>query len=145
MRYRPTWSHHIQTLPVESRVESWPRYLNRFVLLDLYDYLLTPSQYSLSPDPQEWGSNLDVDLIEADDYLHTPKRHSSMQIERGGRPMSIRGLSNVGCLIFLSLVLLGLFCGYPVVFYVQHFRPSTKGGFNIGGTNASGQVCFDDD
>ncbi|KAF9515024.1 glycoside hydrolase family 16 protein [Hydnum rufescens UP504] len=50
-----------------------------------------------------------------------------------------RGLANVGFLALLSLTLLILFTGYPLLMGLRA-KPSKLGGYNLGGINASGQV-----
>jgi len=52
----------------------------------------------------------------------------------------MRGLSNLGCLLLLGTGLVTLFAGYPLITYFTKHSLKTFGGFNIGGTNASGQV-----
>lgn len=49
---------------------------------------------------------------------------------------------NVGFLIILALGLLMLFAGYPILIVVLEIKESNKGGFNIGGTNSSGQIPY---
>ncbi|KAK0476644.1 beta-glucan synthesis-associated [Armillaria novae-zelandiae] len=96
-------------------------------------------KFSLSPDPQQWGSDLSPDLIEPDDDIHTPKERSD-EVEIGGHVISIRGVTNLGCLVMLCAGILALFIGYPVASYVTSRGLSNQGGFNLGGLNASGQV-----
>ncbi|KAG7446496.1 glycoside hydrolase family 16 protein [Guyanagaster necrorhizus] len=96
-------------------------------------------KFSLSPDPQQWGSDLSPDLVEPDDDIHTPKERSD-QVEIGGHVISIRGVTNLGCLAMLCAGILALFMGYPVASYVTSRGLSNQGGFNLGGLNASGQV-----
>lgn len=55
-------------------------------------------QFTLSPDVNTWGLD---DLEEADDELHRPEPLGSDKIYRDGHFMSLRGLSNLGCLILL--------------------------------------------
>ncbi|KAF9479722.1 glycoside hydrolase family 16 protein [Pholiota conissans] len=97
-------------------------------------------KFSLSPDPTAWGSNLSPDFKEPDDDLHNPDpRRGSKQSHRA-TVFSVRGLTNMGCLILLCVGLLALFAGYPMITYFTTKRQSTMGAFNIGGINASGQV-----
>ncbi|KAK0242016.1 beta-glucan synthesis-associated [Armillaria nabsnona] len=96
-------------------------------------------KFSLSPDPQQWGSDLSPDLVEPDDDIHTPKERSD-EVEIGGHVISIRGVTNLGCLVMLCAGILALFIGYPVASYVTSRGLSNQGGFNLGGLNASGQV-----
>jgi len=80
---------------------------------------------------------------EDDDHLHTPDPVKSQgQGDKTGTVFTRRGAMNVGFLFILTVSLLMLFGGYPVLSYVFQAEEDTKGGFNIGGTNASGQVPF---
>lgn len=54
--------------------------------------------------------------------------------------MSARGLLNVAALTILVLGLLTLFAGYPIISHYTKEEVGNKGGFNIGGSNGSGQV-----
>lgn len=94
-------------------------------------------KYSLPASPQQWGTPLSVDIPEADDDLHNPEKRSRSD---EWRALSLRGASNLGCLVILMLGLLMLFAGYPVFSYFTRREPSTQGGFNLGGINATGQV-----
>ncbi|PWN44596.1 concanavalin A-like lectin/glucanase [Ceraceosorus guamensis] len=54
-------------------------------------------------------------------------------------PCSARGILNVLALVVIVTGLLALFAGYPIIaHYTKH--PDNTSGFNIGGTNGSGQV-----
>ncbi|KAI0651922.1 glycoside hydrolase family 16 protein [Trametes meyenii] len=81
-----------------------------------------------------------TDGPEADDVLHNPDPVRDRKSDGGGTVFSGRGLVNVGCLLILAMGIIALFAGYPIVTYFTHLRPSTLGGFGIGGINASGQV-----
>ncbi|KAG6874469.1 hypothetical protein C0995_010379 [Termitomyces sp. Mi166 len=97
--------------------------------------------YSLSPDPRQWGSDLSVNLVEPDDDLHNPARgFSSTSLERGGSFCSTRGVANFGCLFILGIGLITLFAGYPMISHFTRTHPTTQGGFNLGGINATGQI-----
>src|SRR5271154_5015212 len=64
-------------------------------------------QFSLSPDPSQWGSDLSPDLVESDDYIHNPVYPSRPgSIDRDGNPLSIRGFINVGALLSVTLGIL---------------------------------------
>jgi hypothetical protein len=92
------------------------------------------SAYTLPTTPAGWADIKNAP--EPDDALHDPR------IDSGKSPaMSVRGMLNIGTLVVLGCGLLGLFAGYPVVSYALGPHISTKGGFNLGGTNASGQVA----
>ncbi|KAJ7293423.1 glycoside hydrolase family 16 protein [Mycena rebaudengoi] len=93
-------------------------------------------KFSLSPDPAAWGADLSIDYPEPDDALHNPDPKRGHK----GDIFTVRGLTNLGCLIILGAGLLTLFGGYPLI---SHFttRPlSFLGGFNVGGINATGQA-----
>lgn len=92
----------------------------------------------LSRDIKMWG---DYDAeSEPDDYLHEPdaeqERKNSVK-----DMLSPRGILNIGTLAILGLGLLALFGGYPVISWLSRSKASTKGGFNLGGINATGQVA----
>ena len=76
----------------------------------------------------------------------------------GGHIFTVRGLANLGCLVFLALGILTLLyaplpniarattinlpnsAGYPIISHFTTPPMSNMAGFNIGGINASGQV-----
>jgi hypothetical protein len=118
---------------------------------------LTPVQYTLDVDPQQWGTAIGWDAAEDDDALHAPER-DARALDRNGGLTSVRGAANLGCIVLIVLVLLALLCvrartaadsradapvrslAYPVTtFYTTH-PLGTLGAFGLGGTNASGQV-----
>ncbi|KAL6305819.1 beta-glucan synthesis-associated [Sparassis latifolia] len=103
--------------------------------------LLLGNEYPLSADPEEWGTNLSLNLKETDDDIHEPKYGDNRRlIERDGHMFSWRGLINLGTLVFLCAGLVAFFFGYPIISYFTSVRYSTQGGYNLGGINASGQV-----
>lgn len=97
-------------------------------------------KFSLSPDPSSWGATLAMNLEEPDDELHNPDPRRDRKNDRGGSVFTYRGLTNLGCLIFLAVGMITLFAGYPMISYFTKQSPSNEGGFNIGGINASGQI-----
>ncbi|EIN12881.1 glycoside hydrolase family 16 protein [Punctularia strigosozonata HHB-11173 SS5] len=97
-------------------------------------------KFSLSADPARWGAALYLSSPEPDDYLHNPDPNRDKMNDQGGSVFTARGLSNLGCLLLLILSIVTLFAGYPVISYFTSSTQSTNGGFNLGGTNASGQV-----
>ncbi|KAF9261107.1 glycoside hydrolase family 16 protein [Marasmius fiardii PR-910] len=97
-------------------------------------------KFSLSPDPHSWGSDLSGRHPEPDDYLHNPDPTRDRKNDKGGHIFTGRGFSNVGCLFILTMGILALFAGYPIVMFFTRHNMSFKGGFNLGGINASGQV-----
>jgi hypothetical protein len=68
----------------------------------------TPPQFSLSPDPASWGSDLSPNHPEPDDYLHNPDPKRDRKSDEGGSIFTCRGLMNLGCLALLIVLLLGL-------------------------------------
>ncbi|KAG2159691.1 glycoside hydrolase family 16 protein [Suillus bovinus] len=97
-------------------------------------------KFSLSPDPSSWGATLAMNLEEPDDELHNPDPRRDRNNDRGGSVFTYRGLTNLGCLIFLAVGMVALFAGYPMISYFTKHSLSNEGGFNIGGINASGQI-----
>ncbi|PAV20766.1 glycoside hydrolase family 16 [Pyrrhoderma noxium] len=95
-------------------------------------------KYSFAADPTQWGANLSPDLVEDDDHLHNPDPRSKLKGEKVA--LTRRGVENVGCLAILIIGLLGLFAGYPIISHFTKNSLSTLSGYNIGGTNASGQI-----
>ncbi|CAO1629954.1 unnamed protein product [Parajaminaea phylloscopi] len=75
--------------------------------------------------------------VEPDDFLHNPedKKDKATFIWCSGR-----GLANVAALIIVVLGLLALFAGYPIIAHYTARKETNKGGFNLGGSNGTGQV-----
>jgi beta-glucan synthesis-associated protein KRE6 len=71
-------------------------------------------QFSLSPDPASWGSDLSPEHHEPDDYLHNPDPKRDRKNDRGGSIFTCRGLSNLGCLTLLVALLLSLLSVFPL-------------------------------
>ena len=71
--------------------------------------------------------------------LHT--QHDPKGADGHSSAISLRGTLNVLTLLILVLGLLMLFAGYPVIYHFLSQRESNKGGFNLGGTNGTGQVA----
>ncbi|KIM41990.1 glycoside hydrolase family 16 protein [Hebeloma cylindrosporum] len=102
-------------------------------------------QFSLPPSPQSWGLPLDINTKEQDDYLHNPDPLRDRKVDKGGNIFTSRGIANLGCLFILCagcLMLLWrrVFLGYPILSHLLTKPQTTQGGFNLGGTNATGQV-----
>lgn len=71
--------------------------------------LILPLQFSLSPDPALWGSNLSPNLVEADDGLHNPEFVGGKLVDRPSSGIiTRRGIANLGCLTILTLGLVAL-------------------------------------
>jgi len=85
-------------------------------------------KFHLAPDPAGWG--LDISHAEADDALHDPRNDKNSRDVLTGR-----GLQNVGCLVLLCLIIVGVFLGYPVT---SHFMNPTK--VSLLNVNATGQI-----
>ncbi|KAJ7103722.1 beta-glucan synthesis-associated protein-domain-containing protein [Mycena epipterygia] len=97
-------------------------------------------KFSLSPDPALWGSNLSPNLVEADDILHNPEFKGGKLVDRPSSGIiTRRGIANLGCLGILTLGLVALFAGYPVITFVQKTLLGT-GTFGVS-VNATGQVA----
>ncbi|TFK37537.1 glycoside hydrolase family 16 protein [Crucibulum laeve] len=97
-------------------------------------------KYSLSPSPASWGMPLHMNIREEDDDLHNPDPRRDRQNDRGGHIFTPRGLANLGCVALLVGGMLMLFAGYPILTHFTEKKQTNQGGFNLGGTNATGQV-----
>ncbi|KAJ6519664.1 beta-glucan synthesis-associated protein [Mycena sanguinolenta] len=97
-------------------------------------------KFSLSPDPAAWGADLNPNHPEPDDSLHNPDPRRDKSTDHGGNIFTSRGLMNLGCLFILAAGILTLFAGYPLISHFTASPSSFFGGFNVGGTNATGQV-----
>ncbi|KAG5724708.1 Beta-glucan synthesis-associated protein KRE6 [Termitomyces sp. T112] len=95
-------------------------------------------KYSFSPSPAQWG--IPLDTPEDDDELHNPSSDRDTLNDRGGL-FSLRGLTNVGFIALLTIGILALFAGYPIISHFMTNVQTTQGGFNLGGINATGQVA----
>ncbi|KAI0735053.1 glycoside hydrolase family 16 protein [Earliella scabrosa] len=82
----------------------------------------------------------DLNGPEADDKLHNPDPLRDRKNDKGGHILTGRGFMNLGCIFILTMGILTLFAGYPLITYFTKEEPSFMGGFNFGGINASGQV-----
>ncbi|PPQ86654.1 LOW QUALITY PROTEIN: hypothetical protein CVT25_006838 [Psilocybe cyanescens] len=121
----------------------------------------TGHPFSLSPSPAQWGTPLLMNSSEPDDFLHNPDPRRDRKNDSVGSIFTGRGLANLGCLSFLALGCLTLLyvrltlyylatknltvtivysAGYPIVTHYTEKKQTTQGAFNLGGTNASGQV-----
>lgn len=90
-------------------------------------------------DVKMWG---DYDAeSEPDDYLHEPDAEKDRGVPTTKAILSPRGLLNIGTLAIIGVGLMALFGGYPVFSWLYRTKASTKGGFNLGGINATGQVA----
>ncbi|KAJ7059442.1 beta-glucan synthesis-associated protein-domain-containing protein [Mycena amicta] len=89
-------------------------------------------KYQFDPDPASWGLNPRTAEPEPDDALHDPRggdRHSH-------NIFTARGIQNIGCILIMTLGLVGLFVGYPLTkFLTEPRKPSNLS------VNATGQVA----
>ena len=60
-----------------------------------------PSQYSLSPDPADWGAAIGLHETEPDDSLHNPHPKRDRKDDSLGTVFTTRGLANLGCTFIL--------------------------------------------
>jgi hypothetical protein len=98
-------------------------------------------KFSLAPDPAEWGFGaLTMNIPEPDDHLHNPDPKRDRHYDSGGHIFTSRGIANLGCLFILAAGMMMLFAGYPVYSHFTRKLQTTQGAFNLGGTNATGQV-----
>ncbi|KAJ7225676.1 beta-glucan synthesis-associated protein [Mycena pura] len=97
-------------------------------------------KFSLSPDPAAWGADISPNHPEPDDVLHNPDPNRDRKNDNDGNIFTFRGLTNLGCLLVLGVGLVTLFAGYPLISHFTAHPLSFFGGFNVGGTNATGQV-----
>lgn len=93
--------------------------------------------YAIAANPFSWDTK--DGQPEPDDFLHDPKDEGRGSWLAGGFP--IRALCNMGVLFILIAGILMLFAGYPIITALSRTSDTTKGGFNLGGTNASGQIA----
>lgn len=75
---------------------------------------------------------------EDDDVLHDPK--IGRRLDDTGTIFTLRGCLNVGTLVLLASGLLMLFAGYPILTAFITRSEGLKGGFGLGGSNATGQI-----
>ncbi|KIP11417.1 glycoside hydrolase family 16 protein [Phlebiopsis gigantea 11061_1 CR5-6] len=94
----------------------------------------------MSPDPSSWGGDLSPAFREPDDELHNPDPRRDRKSDQGGTIFTGRGIANLGCLLILFGGMGMLFAGYPLISHFTRHKQTTFGGFNLGGTNATGQV-----
>ncbi|KAG8960222.1 hypothetical protein FRC03_006878 [Tulasnella sp. 419] len=97
-------------------------------------------KFSLAADPNEWDAELNPNVVEPDDYLHNPDPKRDYKNDTGGTIFTSRGFANLGCMFIMSIGLIMLFAGYPILSYFTKEEMTTLGGYNLGGINATGQV-----
>ena len=99
--------------------------------------------FIIDTNPLKWDT-IDDGRVEADDYLHDPRQSidekgASRLFTPSGFPK--RAVMNVGVLVLISASLMALFGAYPIIAHYTRAATSKKGGFNLGGTNATGQIA----
>ena len=72
--------------------------------------------------------------------MHNPDPVRDAQLDRKFTLFSARGWLNLGTIVVLIGGLVTLFAAYPIISFYTRSRPSSAGGFNLGGINGSGQV-----
>ncbi|KAI0737554.1 beta-glucan synthesis-associated protein [Daedaleopsis nitida] len=77
---------------------------------------------------------------EDDDRLHNPDLVRDKKSDGGGTFCTSRGLVNLGTIAFIFAGMVALFGGYPIITFFTTHKLSFLGGFNIGGTNETGQI-----
>lgn len=92
----------------QSRSRYQTRYAHRSLWQARSRITLAPQQFSLSPNPHEWGANLSLEYKEADDYIHNPDPKRDRNTDQGGTVFTYRGLTNLGCLSILVIGLVSL-------------------------------------
>ncbi|PIL33637.1 hypothetical protein GSI_04260 [Ganoderma sinense ZZ0214-1] len=100
------------------------------------------SDMSLPPISEKYSLPMDLSAFngaEDDDSLHNPDLTKDRE-KNSSHVFSMRGLTNLGCLILLLVCLFALFAGFPITSYLLRHKQSYSGGFNLGGINASGQL-----
>lgn len=73
-----------------------------------------------------------------DEKLHTP--FSATNRDRSSWRFSFAGFLNILALAVIISALIVMFAGYPVIQWANAHKAKTYSAYNIGGTNASGQV-----
>ncbi|ORY28762.1 beta-glucan synthesis-associated protein-domain-containing protein [Naematelia encephala] len=94
------------------------------------------NMFQLPADPTSW-SYLGP---EADDDFHDPDIRPSKQMHFARSMFTVRGATNIGCLVLLLVTLVTLFAGYPVIEYELAAHETNLGGYNLGGVNLTGQI-----
>ncbi|KAK4685737.1 beta-glucan synthesis-associated protein KRE6, partial [Tremellales sp. Uapishka_1] len=92
--------------------------------------------FSLPADPSTWSSI----GPEADDDFHDPDFKDKGHTRFFGAMLTVRGASNIGCLLLMVILLVALFCVYPILSQTLEKTSSTLGAYNLGGINSTGQI-----
>ena len=101
---------HLFNLQLEHLQLSSPK---RYFLLPLPSNSLNLpfKQFTLSPDPYTWGTDLSPHIREPDDYLHTPDPHhlrTRLDFKHTTDFFSVRAMVNLGGMVVTCVGLLAL-------------------------------------
>lgn len=97
------------------------------------------SKYNLmDPTPDDFWDPKD----DANDKLHSLSQKDAFKDSRTCTVWTLRGWLNMIGLMAITSALVGLFAGYPIFDYLSKLTQMRRNtyGWNVGGTNASGQV-----
>ena len=73
------------------------------------DLILYDRQYSFAASPQTWGTPIYSNTAEPDDELHDPNSNPKPRSScSGGGIFTIRGLVNLGTMLLVILIVLGV-------------------------------------
>lgn len=124
MRHRPSASrdYHKSGLGEETLKGSSHGHGSKAVIIDT--------------NPDGWDT-IEGGREEPDDYLHDPQK----ELLKNPPVFAHRAVLNLGVLFIVVAGILTLFAGYPLISHFTRYKESTKGGYNIGGTNLTGQVA----
>ncbi|WWC88891.1 uncharacterized protein L201_003806 [Kwoniella dendrophila CBS 6074] len=107
--------------------------------------LLPSAGQPVGEDRRPWGTGEHVGYAafngnpEDDDWLHNPDPKRDGNHERGSI-LTLRGATNIGCLVLLGIGTITLFAVYPMVdFYNSKHIKTPNGSYNLGGINSTGQ------
>nr|GAT57878.1 predicted protein [Mycena chlorophos] len=89
-------------------------------------------KFHLSADPADWGA--DISRSEPDDALHNPDPRAGKNGAGNGSIFTRRGFWNIGCLVLMAVIIIGVFLGYPVA---SHFTSKSSQSALASGTSSS--------
>jgi hypothetical protein len=75
---------------------------------------------------------------ELDDALHNPDPRLDAALDRRVDIFSLRGWINASAVLLITLGLLMLFAGYPIIVNWDKVNPVSGASLNVGGSNATG-------
>ena len=97
---------HLEHLQVSSPKRYFPPFPSLPTLINL-----PFKQFTLSPDPYTWGTDLSPHIREPDDYLHTPDPHhlhTRLDFKHTTDFFSVRAMVNLGGMLLTCVGLLAL-------------------------------------